>query len=1104
MALNDHDPDDIASMSNSFNPLSSPSSSNSRYLDDHEDDGSKEHTGLLSNVREGSRDEHKGSSLLSHDISSSASSNIKSNRRQGNKSMVHSLYASPKQSVSPRRQASVPGSPTHGYHRDHGVSPMFISNMSKLWGNDDSDPSTNDADGERGNEGLTVKSRLGSSMIIEDASPPLSWEPSHSFAPHGNLSSSQRFSMDAISDGAFAVPSGLSDLQQLPTLKEGPPSINSDTNIPTPSEPKKKRWGPKGQKITPEPTLIDDSSNQQQQYPDIPSEIRDASPVSETLGSLSTTSLFETPASQPTLATEALPGQPALKMTENSGPKPSTFGLRALSGPGMGIVSGLTSLKNSIMIPALSSTVFNADRVHGSQSSSLAASQSSLLDFVADEEHPQWQSRQQTSAPSSRAASPSLLRSGLLRPGNGLASSGKDIRATDIFLEKKRDRTKQKSSKSHSAGPRVHRSTHGLASEHRPTSSLSSTSQHSSFRRQRVSSQNTAARSLSALESEFQNLIQKQTQLSTHKIELCKELLSLYSRRNMNEQKQEEAAISEQFDEADSAATTIHIVQDRIQKLEGIYGETDEALWKCKKRQDELGRSISEMQQAVMQEMEQMRLTREKEKDDYQIEMKSVRESEMERIQSEREDIEKEKSDVALGQDFLRKDESELLERMEEETKTEQDELDGLVEKRNTTRAEIQELTEKLEQLNSQDRELGRSIVVVQQKIATISQQFDGKAKEVSSEKRDLERRMAEVQRKTLNLDRQESSVQQAMQEVEAAQEQIAGEIQNIISQHDRLEEVRRLFQAELAMIQKLRLEEEAFREKEAGWNMRANSLNEDMRRYEAQLESLTNKGEADQRSIKNLELDLEAAQKRISTIESLKNLSVQRRDFKQASHCSTELAKCRETISQQQIELDQLITKMNGAAQEELKTLQKEYESTRSFVRREEVNLFKEIQAVTTDILARLETLSESYVGEARRDSQTGKDDKDGGLGDSKTDASNDLNTAKSTSGQLSRLLLTEIRCEIENLREMFRIRFAREETVPTAGSQLLHDPGMRGVVDVTIAVVELDGTKGRVLSTGEDVEKQRHALERDIQAAVAEEDYDTAAELQGRLDAL
>jgi hypothetical protein len=96
------------SMSNSFNGVRLRSEHDDDdtedRLDDHEDDGSKEHT-----------------RLLQQETSSSSSGNHKardtdraSNRRNGNRSMVHSLYTSPKHSVSQRRQASFPGSPIHG------------------------------------------------------------------------------------------------------------------------------------------------------------------------------------------------------------------------------------------------------------------------------------------------------------------------------------------------------------------------------------------------------------------------------------------------------------------------------------------------------------------------------------------------------------------------------------------------------------------------------------------------------------------------------------------------------------------------------------------------------------------------------------------------------------------------------------------------------------------------------------------------------------------------------------------------------------------------------------------------------------------------------
>ncbi|KAF9353220.1 hypothetical protein BGX26_009008 [Mortierella sp. AD094] len=1025
-------------------------------LDDHDDDGSKEHTGLLSRSRlskDGGQD----------DI---PRSNTNTGRRDGNRSMVHSLYASPKEPVSQRRQASVPGSPTTGRHGS-GVSPLFINNMPQLWDNDDDD-------------NLERKSRLTSSMIIEDASPPLPWkEPSHSFESREDLSTSKRFSMDAISDGAFAMPSSLPESQQLPQLAEAPPNIDSNTSVNAHSEPKKRRWGPKGQqKSTPESSLAEGSSKQQQQQEPLVADIDP--PFSSTVAAMQepiTSSFFSDPEGSVTDS----------KQSKSSQPRQSSFGIAALSGSGMGIVSGLSSLKNSIMIPALSSSTTNkAERPISLHANSSAESNS--LEFSI-ESQPQWQNE---SASSSLTGSPSLLRSGFLKLGNEVTTSGRDFGSASLFSEKKHTRSGKDSSSSNSrsASPKIHRTVSSSASERRPASALSSHRPSSRTRRHRVASQNSATHSLSLLESEFQQLVQKQSQLSTHKVELCKELISLYSRRNINERKQEEAAKMEQFEEADSAATTIQLVQERIQKLEKIYLDTDQALWKCKKRQDELGTSISEMHQAVMKEMDKMRQVREQEQEEYQTEMQRMREKEIERIQGEREEVDKEESDVALGQDFLEKNEAELLERMEEETKAEQEELDDLKEKQNATRAEIQELTRKLEQLNNQDKEYSRGIEVLVQKISTIAQQFDGKAKEVAREKRELERRTADIRHRVLKLERQESSLQKAAQEADAVQDGVRNEIQHITSQQDRLEEVRRLFEGELVTIQKLRLEEEAFREEEAGWNMRSSSLSENLKEHEAKIESFTSASAADQKVITSLELDLEATQKRISTIESLKALSVQRRDFRQASHCSGEIAKCKDTIAQQQSELERLTAKMSGNTQERLETLQKEYESARAFIIGEEASLFKEIQESTTEILARLATFSTSLL--------SGEDEgaKKSAIDDVSAESKNAPNSAM---GQLSRLLLSELKSEIEGVQEMSRIRYGREETVPPVSSHPSDMHQSNEAKELTTASSSKDGLGAEV-----DIEEQKHALERDIQAAVAEEDYETAANLKERLDAL
>ncbi|KAF9963559.1 hypothetical protein BGZ65_002352 [Modicella reniformis] len=615
-----------------------------------------------------------------------------------------------------------------------------------------------------------------------------------------------------------------------------------------------------------------------------------------------------------------------------------------------------------------------------------------------------------------------------------------------------------------------------------PASALESVSEQSSSQMNKRKSK--PAFGLSGSGIEFQQLVRKQSQLSAQKVEFFKELLQLYSRRNNNERKQEEATKSEQFEEADSATTALRLVQETIQKLEIKYTETDQILWKYKKRQDELGRSVTEMHQAVMQELDQMRQVGEKEKEDHQMEIQRIHNSEMERIQNGREEIEKEKSDVALEQDFLGKNEAELLERVGEETKAEQEELDALKAKRNTIRTEIQELTKRLEQLNNEDKEYGRSIGLLQQKITTISQQFDGEAKEVSRVREELECRSDEVRRKGQDLDRQEINLRKGVHDAEATQEEISEEIQRVVSQQDRLEEVRRLFEAELATIHKLRLEEEAFREMEAGWNIRLSSLYEDLKKCELQIETLTMGSMDDQRAIKELELSLDENLKRLGTTESLKALSVHRRDFKQASHFSSELTKCREMISQQRVELDRLTTKMSGPIQEQLDTMQKECDHKKALIRSEEAALFKEIQISTTEILSRLDTFLAPTSSELGVD----EEDKTATSDDTTRRDSSDVATAKSTAGQLSHLLLKEWRSEIEGIRQLSRVRYGHEEGL-SANVVVAQAPTLTD----TAVTSRTNNTGGPDYATA-DTEELRRQLDLDIQAAVAEEDYDNA----------
>ncbi|KAG0313526.1 hypothetical protein BGZ99_008836 [Dissophora globulifera] len=1063
-------------------------------VDDHDEDGSREHTRLLSsgpatrhsksNNRKGDKDDDNdnsdtdGYSPNHNDFghgsgSNSASNSASTNPRQESKHMVHSLYASSKESSSHHRQSSVPGPPSNAdYGQDHGASPLFINNVSGLWDSDNRDNDRHNISGSDGGAGVNMRS--GSNLILEDASPPLPWkEPSHPFASREDLSLSQRFSMDAISDGG-----SVSDSQQLTPLTGGFSDTNMNIAAPTASEPKKKRWGPKAQKATSALTPIDNSSTH---VADVTTADKDASSTLPSQDASSVSLLFGHAAAQPTSADDSAPDNSTSR--RDSYTRSSIFALPALSRPSMGIVSGLNSLKNSIMIPAMpTSSTVRTERTNDSHVNSLANSQSSL-DFVVEDNPPPRRHRQHTSTSSSRATSPSLLRSGYLTGVDGLPLPPvKDVGSSTILFDRKQERSKRDLTSTRATSPEARRSTPGSAVNPRSASALSSSSQHYPSRRQHVANQNSAARSLAALESEFQQLVHKQNQLSAHKVELCTELLSLYSRRNTNEAKQEEAAKSEQFEVADSAATTIRHVQERIQKLEGIYAETDRSLWKCKTRQDELGRSVSEMHQAVMQEMEQMRQTREKERDTFQNEMQAARASELGRIQNSKDEIVKETSDLALVQDFLGKNEAELMERMKEETKVEQTELDGLTEERDAVRAEIQELTRRLEQLHAKDKELSRNVISVEQKISSIAQQFDGKAKEVLREKRELERRTTDMQQKTLRLERHESNLQRIVREAEAHQDDISGEIQDIVSQQDRLEQVRRLFEAELVAIQRLRIEEEAFREKEAGWTMRARSLSQSLRKYELQLEALTNQSAANQQEITNLELDLEAIQKRIGTIESFKTLSVQRRDFKQASHYSAELAKCRESLAVKQAELDRLVAAnaVGGAGQEEFETVQKEYEKTQSFVKEEEMTLYKEIKATTTEVLARLENISI-----ADGDSK-GKDK----ANTAASETTVDVEMPQPSAVQLSSMLLIEMRREIESMCEMARIQFGREEAIPGSSSQHLR-------------LGEIEGAEQTIVAS-EGVKEQEQVLDRDIHAAVAEEDYERAAELQAQLDAL
>ncbi|KAG0274084.1 hypothetical protein BGZ95_010118 [Linnemannia exigua] len=1114
-------------MSNSFNGVRLDSDHDDdhdeddsrHHLDDHEDDGSKEHTRLLQ------QDSSSSANKLDRGI----------NRRNGNRSMVHSLYATPKHSVSQRRQASVPGTPIHDEHdNSRGAAPLFMNNVAGLWDNETiKDHQDTVVDGGRDSSSIigvihrrgsartsAANSRPSSSLILDDATPPLPWKgPTDQFGSPDRLSVSQRFSMDAIADGgAFAMPSSqpsLSDSQSLPpsTFTE-PQSIESSpkvTPVSTPAaEPKKRRWGPKSQKAAAVEPVVPEEESMKEFAIAVVAASEEGTPSTEDTPE----SLFS-PQSYDSHSTAAVtipsapnsgrstPMQNKVSQTGAS----STFGLSALSGTGRGLVSGLTSLKNSIMIPALSTSVGTAPNNGNSNRNDrnpelMTGSQSSLLEFLEDpSSHPSFvqqrhhtthrHSQQQTSSRSSSAASsvtgsPGLFRSMFLRSGNETEYfSGKNADGTSsMFLERMKpsangphhDRSR-KESHHHSA----RQSTFGLYAETKGTSLHQQ--QQPPFQRQprrkRVASQTTGSatgQSLSTHELELQQQIQRQSQLSMRKVELGKELLSLYSRRNSSEQRQEDAVKAERFEEADAATVAIVQVQERISQLEGIYADTDRALWECKKRQDDLGRKICEFHPIVLREMDEMRVKRETERDQFEVDLKERRETEVGVLQRERDEIEKDRSDIALEQDFLGKNQSELKERIDDETRIDQDELDDLKEKRRANRTEIEELTKKLEELNQQDKAWALEIATVQQRIRTTEEQFGEKSKEVMHDKQNLDQRISDLQKRSQRLDRQEALLQRAVEEGEVVQGKLQGDIQAIVLQQEHLESVRKMFGDALATIQKLRVEEESFREKEAGWSMRSSRWAQDLVQLENRIKKLTDRVTRDQKAFEVFGESIEDTERRVNQAESLKVLAVQRRDFKQASHYSGELARLREMLDRQRQDLVRHTKEMaSDSTQKDLAGLQKEYDELKGKQRQEQLELFKEIQKVTAETLGRL---AAAYSRPTSNGSSA--------AADKSKDAADKDNTAAG-------VLLSELNSEIESVLEVSRIRFGRETTVPSTTDA----DGATAAAAVTMIAT----------TKGEDVagkEEQRAALERDIQAAVVEEDYTTAAELQEKLEKL
>ncbi|KAG0343894.1 hypothetical protein BG004_004909 [Podila humilis] len=880
------------------------------------------------------------------------------------------------------------------------------------------------------------------SLMIEDPSPPLQWKESdRGFASDSirlgqdvSPIRSSRFSMDAIAGGAFAMPSSPPSLLPESTVNGQPgPTPASD---PIKAEVKKRRWQSpktaKGLEASALSSLV--SANNVTEFG---STTADQSP-----------SLFDAPIGTSTPISEKSPtvgtyGNGTTAQGEHNNKKPphkkNTFSLEALANSG--IVSGLASLKNSIMIPALppSSTKLPSGR----SSPVLSLSQNSLIEFAKEHRI------DAPSGSSSIAASPSMFRSSYLsQPGGQYSTRGSGASSvilgdhySDSSQPALRLQDRPESFKSYDS-PKNRWPTFGVAPGHQsPTGNR---------HRHRTMNQNTAAQSLSALELEFQHLVQRQSVLSSKKVLFKQELQQLYSKCHKYEGQQENAAGAEDFGQADSAAKALQLVQGRIQYQEKEVSLIDKSLWEAKKKQDELGRSISALHEAVMQEMVMMKQARERNLSDFKQAALLSQKSEMERIQADRQQLEKTRSDLVLEQDFLGKNESELCERMEEETKQEQAELDVLMDKRKSTRLEIIELTKKLETLQEEDKEFSHKIEVVQQKIRSITQQFDTQAQGVSRERLHFDRMLQHSIQQTEQLDRREAKVQERMDEAKQTQSEIAAEIETIELQQKKLEEVRQQFSTELDLIQQLHLEEERFKESEAAWSLQAVNWQEELRRIESRIQELAAVCAADQQLMTEKEIEIEALEKKIRKEETSKTLAVQSRSFKKAAVCSHEVTRMKELLLLRKAELETLqekVAKGKTEVPDEIDVLQSEFNDRTKSINNDAKVLSVEIQQVVKDTLQRLDNIFEEAVNPNRKD-------------DSLEDGVQQESRAIGTAGG-----------------SMLMANKSKTDDEP------------KDALDVS-------------RSMQHDTDERRRTFERDIQAAVAKEDYETADSLQQRLN--
>ncbi|KAG0228984.1 hypothetical protein BGW42_001868 [Actinomortierella wolfii] len=917
------------------------------------------------------------------------------------------------------------------------------------------------------------------SLLKEDASPPLQWRgmglQHHSATDQEGLSSS-RFGIDDIAGGAFAVPvspidrrssffnttstaaleplssSGSSDPKPKSNVAatssaSSPPPIpnaTSSLNGGNTGAPKQRKWQSpskaKANSVTASiastlfsTNLLDDDAGggEQESQTKEPAGVKQESKGD---GDLKKKGM----AIEPTASKKSnSPPPPSATSTSSSH---SGFSFEALSKSRKGIVSGLTSLKNSIMIPSVhhhqqssstsslpAATGAAGTRIHSSASGmspnlengsrpTLTHSQSNLLDnvvlptsatysevlFDAHHHHPQRTNDHHRRhagdrATKSESATPRTIGTDLgagagpaKRSGGrwGSASGLLKWSAVSSAGVTSRGYHSHQNSRTHSPWTSPSSSTVALVSPSalRNGGDSGGGPHHRHHRTETGSALQVASQHLTAVESEFQRLIQHQSQLMIHKAELDKELLSLYSRRNQCESKQSQAAAQEQFEEAEALRARARTIVERIRTVEPLLAEVERRLWDLGKRQLELGKTVAQSQLQLIHAMESWQEQRKAKVKQFHEQELQQREQEMQRITAEREKLEQERSDIALSVDFLGKNEQELKDRIEEETKAEQEQLRNVLDARRKIKDEIEELQQRLTQLRAKDVELDQDEDRLRQKIRKMTTQFDERAKEMRQERANLDDRISDMNRKAQQLDHSETEIQTWRQRSQQAQDEMEHEIQSLQEQQTRLTHVHAHFEHEMESIKALFTEEENFRELKTRWAMRASSLVEDLAKHEHLCQELATKLLEKQKQLRDLEQAIEKLEAQIPKLESSKNLAVQQRDFKQAAYYANEINSTKEAIKSKQKELEERRQAENGQEQERLTQLNEDFERLKTFVQEEEAKLAQEIDTevknISEQLLAKESSItafvsqSASTVADEAKDSKSPRDD--------------------------------------------------------------------------------------------------------------------------------